>query len=170
MSRRGHTLIELLAVMTASMTLLGTTAGLLHRALRTQSSTRHQLELEHAALRLARQIRRDVAAATEVSIPEEAIPTAVAPPSALIRLHLPEEGEVTYRVGSKAVHRYQDQIGSAGPLHEAYRMPAGMAWRADLQGPLLRLSGRREATPGNRPHDIEIAAGRNRPPHREQAQ
>ena len=159
MKQRGHTLIELLAVMTASMTLLGVAAGLLHRALRTQASTRHLLELEHSGLLLARQFRSDVAAATDIRITTDSAQAAdVDTTTPLIRLQLPVAGEVVYQAGIKALHRYQDQRSSDAPLHEAYRMPAGMAWRAEQAGPLIRLNGRHAATTHARPHDIDILA------------
>lgn len=158
MTRRGHTLIELLAVMTATMTLLGVTAGLLHRGLRTQSAARHLLEWDHASLVLARHFRQDVAAATSIDIPEEVVPTAVDSRAPIIRLQLPEAGEVTYRVGFKALLRHQEFRSAAGPRHEAYRMPAEMVWQVRQQGQLVQLSGQREGSPQARPHDVEIVA------------
>ena len=158
MKQRGHTLIELLAVMTASMTLLGVAAGLLHRALRTQASTRHLLELEHSGLLLARQFRSDVAAATDIRITTDSPKAAADIRTPLIRLQLPVAGEVVYQAGIKALHRYQDRRSPDAPLHEAYRMPAGMAWQVEQAGALIHLNGRHAATTQARPHDIDILA------------
>jgi hypothetical protein len=37
-------------------------------------------------------------------------------------------------------------------------MPAGMAWKAEQAGALIRLNGRHAATTHARPHDIDILA------------
>ena len=153
MTRRGHSLIELLAVMTASMTLLGITVGLLHRALQMQSATRYKLEIERSSLALARQFRADVETA-------EAIFTERGGRDApdLIRLQIPGAGEVAYRAGPAALHRYQSHSSPIGPRHEAYRMPSEMVWAATRQGQLIQLTGHRQPRPDSRGHDIEVLA------------
>lgn len=159
MKRRGHSLLELLAVMTAAMTLLATAASLLHQSLHQQSRTRQQLEFQQSALVLARQFRHDLARATTVSLGPitEAVTAADAPP--LIRLSLPRDGEIIYRVGLTSLQRHEEGAGAIGPRHEAYRMPRVMTWQAEWQGRLVRLVGRRVATSDSPRHEVEVLAG-----------
>lgn len=64
--RRGTSLIEVLAVLTAMSVAMSVAAGLLHRGMRMQSDSRQYLERDRTALRLARQIREDASRATQV--------------------------------------------------------------------------------------------------------
>lgn len=66
MNRRGMSLLELLAVMTATTVVTGVATGLLHRAMSLQSASRRTLERERAIFAMARQFRADARTAIAV--------------------------------------------------------------------------------------------------------
>lgn len=61
--RRGHTLIELLVLITVGSTLMGIAAGALHLLFKMEHNGRQRRELQASQARLADQFRRDVRAA-----------------------------------------------------------------------------------------------------------
>ena len=66
MSRSAYTLVEMLVAITGTSVALSLTGALIQRSMRTQAETRHFMDVERAAVRLADQFRRDVHAAERV--------------------------------------------------------------------------------------------------------
>jgi type II secretory pathway component PulJ len=90
-TRRGASLVELIAVMSACSVILTMSAGLIHRAMLAQSQTRSFFDVERSALRLSGQFRRDVHRAN--AVPEN----AAMEEGTFLRLQLPDHETVEYR-------------------------------------------------------------------------
>lgn len=66
--RRGHTLVELVAVIGASMAIMGITVALIHSTFDAERSLRRQLAARQAVERLAESFREDVRSAGEATL------------------------------------------------------------------------------------------------------
>lgn len=132
--RRGISLIELLAAMTAASVVMATAAGLVHRSFTFESRSRQVLGDERTAVRLARQFREDVHAATDVRCR-----TAGAADPAIVVIEGPH-GTVTYRATDAGLVRLVDHP-AGGVSREDYRVSRPITWTADCQERLVSLRG-----------------------------
>ncbi len=103
--RRGYTLIEMLAFITASVTLMGVSMALIHSAFNAERSLRGQLARRQAFDRLAESFRRDAHTAEQVSIvtdPPQCVLGGEGQPSIVYRL---KQGQVVrdVRQGEKLI-------------------------------------------------------------------
>ncbi|MBU6277444.1 MAG: hypothetical protein KGQ61_12480 [Planctomycetes bacterium] len=147
MKRRGASLVELLAVITATSVILATGSGLIHRALSLQSASRHHLEHDRTALALGRRFRADVHDAVRV----DAAPVG----DRLLRVFTARDGTIDYVVTPAGLRRVG--TGPGAGVREDYRLPAGTVWRIEREGALVRLSATTTAV--NAPAcDVEILA------------
>lgn len=132
--RRGISLIELLAAMTAASVVMATAVGLVHRSFSLESRSRQVLGDERTAVRLARQFRADVHAAVGVRC--AAAPAADA---VIVMIDAPD-GPVTYRHSSTGLVRLVGQAaGEVG--REEFRFWRPVIWTAECQERLVSLRG-----------------------------
>ncbi len=146
MNRRGVSLVELLAVISATSVVLGVGSGLLHRALALQSATRLHLEHDRTALALGRQFRDDAHAAAEVDL------RGAAPRVVHVRR---SDGTTVEYVATRNRLRRRAAAADGRVVVEDYRFPAGTVWRAVIDGPTLRMIGSGPAT-GGAVCDVEL--------------
>lgn len=154
MKRPAYSLVELLVVLTASISGLGIATGLMHRGLSLQSQARSLCDEERTALRLARQFRTDIHLARAIRIPSRPDESTQ---ESLIEIELATQGRVTYGVHDQAVVR-QASSSAPGPRVEAYRCPAGTTWWVEQSGGTVSLAGSTAPTPRRRPYDIRVIA------------
>lgn len=121
--RRAISLIELLAVLSGCSIVLGLTASLLHQTMRAQSHTRDFFTVERNAMRLSRQFRADVHAATANSID---VVADDAGDGALLRLQLPDGEVVEYQRDAEKIIRITSP-GDAPTSREEYALSEAMA-------------------------------------------
>jgi len=134
MKRRGISLVELLAVMTATVVVTGIATGLLHRSLERQSASRRVLERERAIFAASRQVRADVRRATSVERPDGG--------EALLLLVLAEHARVAWRATDEGLERVQVDA-SGRRRREDYRLAepgASPVWQIRVADGLLTLS------------------------------
>lgn len=112
--RRGFTIVELMIAMTASSVLLVVSVGLIHRAMTLHVTARQQDALQHAALRLSRQVRSDLRRAESAAVAGDEL-----------RLTFPASDsapQATYVASPELVVR--EQLHETGPpRREAFRFP-----------------------------------------------
>jgi hypothetical protein len=132
--RRGISLIELLAAMTAASVVMATAVGLVHRSFSLESRSRQVLGDERTAVRLARQFRADVHAAVAVRC--VAAPAA----DAVLVVIDASDGTVRYRHTSAGLGRFAEQAtGEVG--REDFRFSRPVTWTADCRERLVSLRG-----------------------------
>lgn len=132
--RRGISLIELLAAMTAASVVMATAVGLVHRSFSLESRSRQVLGDERTAVRLARQFRADVHAAVGVR------GAAGQAADAVIVVIDAADGSVTYRHTATGLGRLVEQ--AAGEVsREEYRFSRPVTWSAECQERLVSLRG-----------------------------
>jgi prepilin-type N-terminal cleavage/methylation domain-containing protein len=155
--RRGMSLLELLAAMTAASVVTATAAGLVHRSFAFESRSRQVLGDEQTALRLARQFRADVHAARAVQ-PEP----AAAAGHVLVVLDGPA-GRITYRPTGTGLERVVGPADGA-VARENYRFSRPVRWMADRNAGLVSLRGRAEGEATRLPRlVIDVTAAVSRP-------
>lgn len=152
--RRGASLFELMAAMTAASVVMATSVALVHRSFSFESRSRQSLSDERTSLRLARQFRADAHAALAVrcepdgqvsgaaaeAAAEAPAPGDVAPATTLLTMHGPG-GSITYRqTGGTLLRLATSAAGDAHRDHYAFSRP--VAWTAACQGRLVSLQGR----------------------------
>lgn len=132
--RRGISLIELLAAMTAASVVMATAVGLVHRSFSLESRSRQVLGDERTAVRLARQFRADVHAAVGVRCA-----AGQAADTVIVVIDAADES-VTYRHTATGLARFAEQAtGEVG--REEFRFSRPVAWTADSQERLVSLRG-----------------------------
>ena len=117
--RGGTNLIELVVVLSLQAVLLATGVGLIGRMLETEQAGRSGLETLHSIDSLSDQFRRDVHAASEVSLPQDEADS--------ITLRLPSDVDVTYDIQNGRLTR-SERTADKLAGEEAYRFPA--TWKA----------------------------------------
>lgn len=158
--RRGASLAELLAVMTAMGVVMSVSAGLVHTGMRLQSASRQELERDRTAMRLARQFRDDVRQAFSVTAAEPLTGDDL-PSATVLQLVLPADTTVEYRSGPRGLSRLRTAGGRTA--HEDFVFDVPLQWTAAEVGECLVLTGRSlEATTaglhGPRPLEVEVVA------------
>jgi hypothetical protein len=149
--RRGISLIELLAAMTAATVVMGTAMSLVHTSYRFESRSRIVRADERVALRLARQFRTDIHEAQSATLLREA--AADAP---LVVLTGPT-GRIAYRPLAQGLLR-TTQPDSDQPTREEFLFSRPIIWTTAAEGLLVSLSGS-SADEGRRPQlAIDVAA------------
>lgn len=143
-ARRGASLVELLAVMAATSVVMTVGVGLVHRTLRLQSHTRHDLEHDHTALALGRQLRADMREATAAVTDD---------PAALLVLRSTAGTQITYRRTPRGLERIAT-TAAGGTRREDYEFPR-LLWRATCAGRLVTLAGTGPEPP-QRPLRVEV--------------
>lgn len=151
-SRRGVSLLELLAVMTACGVIVSVGVGLVHRALRLESASRDLLERERTALVLGRRFRLDVRSATQASV--SAIATTG---DTVVELRYPAGERVAYVIRDGLLERLAERAGR--DTRESFAVRPGTRWTASREGRLVTLAGRSDEPVGTGPQtDIELVA------------
>jgi hypothetical protein len=154
--RRGASLFELMAAMSAASVVIATSAALVHRTFTIESRSRAVVADERAALRLARQFRADVHEATSITCPGS---DADAPLIEITGI----EGRVVYRTAGSGLVRVVTS-GTAEVARESFPISRPVAWHATHDGRLVTLSGSAAADATPRPRlalEIAAAAGSN---------
>lgn len=161
--RRGASLAELLAVMTAMGVVMSASAGLVHTGMRLQSASRQELERDRTAMRLARQFRDDVRQAlSATSVEAMRRDDRQSGVSAIVlQLVLPADTTVEYHSGPKGLSRLRTAGGRTA--HEDFVFESPLQWTAAEIGQCLVLTGRPSekaaADPhGPRPLEVEVVA------------
>jgi prepilin-type N-terminal cleavage/methylation domain-containing protein len=156
--RRGMSLVELLAAMTAASVVIATSAVLVHRSFTFEARSRQVLADERAALTLARQFRADVHAAPAVQ--SEPGLEAKQP---LVAFDGPA-GRVTYQaVGSRLVRLVEPLAGAVG--REDYVFSRPLAWAVEVEGGLVTLRGAATSEAVRQPRfAVEVVATCQAPP------
>jgi type II secretory pathway component PulJ len=127
-TRRGVSLAELLVVLSGCAVILSLTGQLMHRAMRTQSETRHFFDLERTADRLASDFRRDIRAARSVAAED-----SERGEGALAALELNDDVSVEYlRQGAIVVRTAMRPGGQSS--REEYPLSAAMDVRIEVEG------------------------------------
>jgi len=129
--RRGVSLAELLLTMSACTVILTMSAGLIHRALHTQSRSRSFFDTERSAMRLSESFRRDVHAAQDA-----AIGTAAQDDGLLLRLQFSGSQMVEYRQAAGRVERILHVSGSV-KSREAFAFAADTQLTVEKASPHL---------------------------------
>lgn len=148
MNRRGASLVELLAVITATSVVLAVGTGLIHRALGLQSASRHHLEHDRTALVLGRRFRADAHDAVRL----DGEPAG----DRLLRIETARGESIDYFATPVGLRRLGTHAGGTA-TREDYRLPVGTVWRIERDGPLLRLTATGMAA-GAPACDVEIVA------------
>ena len=149
--RRGASLFELMAAMSAASVVIATAAALVHRTFTIESRSRAVVADERAALRLARQFRTDIHEATSVTCPGT---DADAPLVAITGA----EGGIVYRATGSRLVRLATS-GTAEAARESFSFSRPVTWLAAADGGLVTLSGTAAADVTPRPRlGLEIVA------------
>jgi Tfp pilus assembly protein PilV len=155
--RRGISLLELMAAMTAASVVTATAAGLVHRSFTFESRSRQVLGDERTALTLARQFRADVHATR--TVPSE---PAAAAGQVLVRLDGPA-GRVSYRPTGTGLERVV-VLADGAVAREVYRFSRPVRWTADRGAGLVSLRGRAAGEATRLPRlVIDVTAAVSRP-------
>lgn len=150
--RRGVSLLELLAVMTTCGVIVSVGVGLVHRALRLESTSRDVLERERTALVLGRQFRHDVRTATQA-----VVSAAASVGETVVELRYPAGERVVYVVQLTTLERIAERAGRR--VRESFAVRSGTRWTATREGRLVALAGRSDEPAGAGPQtDIEVIA------------
>lgn len=136
--RRGTSLIELLALMSAASAVLTLGAALVHRTMTAASQGRATRAEETAAWRLAEALRRDAAGATAAEWSAD---------EGLLVLTVPERDSVEYRFAPPEVERRHPQ-GNGNVALEAWTLESVAGWTVDTASPGVIAV---EAEPSSRP-------------------
>ena len=151
--RRGASLFELMAAMSAASVVLATSTALVHRTFFIESRSRAVVADERVALRLARQFRTDVHEASTVAVCRD---DSDAP---LVDI-ADGEGSVRYRVTESGLLRVA-MSGTAEACREPFSFSRPVTWTVRREGLLIMLSGSAAADASPRPKlavDIVAAA------------
>ena len=148
--RRGVSLFELMAAMTAASVVMATSVGLVHRSFTFESRSRQVLADERTAARLARQFRSDIHQARSVQCEGAGGQTERGgEPLVLVVIEVPE-GSIRYRLMETSLTRLMSD--AAGETHrESYRFSRPVSWTASHVGTLVSLQGRIESHSPHRP-------------------
>jgi type II secretory pathway component PulJ len=111
--RRGLSLIELVAAVSACSVILTTCAVLLHRVMRADSDSRSFGDIERTAARLSNQFRDDVHQASAASLDHSKTDNEV-----VLKLKLPKDQSLEYSCAAGRVLRMLTQNGKAGAREE----------------------------------------------------
>ncbi len=129
-TRRGTTLVEMVAVISGVAVVLSVSATMLHRAMQAESRTRYFFDEERTALRLADQFRRDVHRAVEARVEGDDAGDGV-----LLQLELTDNQSVAYSRDGGSVIRTLVQK-DAPTAREAYQLsPVGELSLREDQSP-----------------------------------
>ena len=151
--RRGASLFELMAAMSAASVVIATSAALVHRTFTVESRSRAVIADERTALRLARQFRTDIHEAATVLVSGDT------PETPLVSLTV-AEGSVVYHATDTGLLRIAAS-DSTETAREGFSFTKPVAWRATRDGRLITLSGSAAADASPRPKlalDIVAAA------------
>lgn len=151
--RRGASLFELMAAMSAASVVVATSATLVHRMFTIESRSRAVVADERTSLRLARQFRTDVHEGVLVAVSSE---DSDAP---LLDI-AGGEGSVRYRVTESGLLRVA-MSGTAEACRESFSFSRPVTWTVSRDGRLVTLSGSAAADASPRPKlalDIVAAA------------
>jgi type II secretory pathway pseudopilin PulG len=149
--RRGISLLELLAAMTAATVVMGTAMSLVHTSYRFESRSRIARADEQTALRLARQFRTDVHEAGSATLQRDG--AADAP----LVVFTGPNGRTAYRPLARGLVRTVEPT-SGTPGREEFLLSRPVAWTVNAEGFLVSLSGS-STDDGRRPQlAIDVAA------------
>jgi len=127
---QGFTLVELLLSMTVGSVLMALALGMVHRAMRVESTAHTHAGVERTATRLSRQFRHDIHQAESVFIGDQ--PAG----ASSLRLMVPDKNPITYQVEKSRVRREQP-LGDEQIHREFFSFPEGFAVRfTELDEPL----------------------------------
>lgn len=156
--RRGASLLELLATMTAASVVMATAVGLVHRSYALETRSRLAGADERTALRLARLFRADVHTAGTARC------AAAADAAWLVVLDGPST-TVTYAATATGLARTTVAVDGP-PTREDFVFSRGASWSARCAGRLVTLSGTSAAAGSGRPPVVVdiVAALDERPP------
>jgi hypothetical protein len=147
--RRGASLFELMAAMTAASVVMATSVGLVHRSFTYESRSRQVLADERTAARLARQFRSDVHQARCVRCEGAGEPSQHGSEPLLLVIEVPE-GSIRYRLMETSLARLMSDA-HGGTHRESYRFSRPVSWTASHDGTLISLQGRIESHSPHRP-------------------
>lgn len=146
--RRGASLFELMAAMTAASVVMATSVGLVHRSFTFESRSRQVLADERTTARLARQFRSDVHQARCVRCDGAGEQTERGGET-LVVIEVPE-GSIRYRLMETSLTRLMSDA-HGGTHRESYRFSRPVSWTASHDGTLVSLQGRIESHSPHRP-------------------
>ncbi len=151
--RSGFSLVELLLTITASSMVMATATALLHRTLFLESSSRHVLQRERAALVLARQFRNDIHLARSVECSGDPLPDGM-----VLLANMPGDGVIEYRRTFSGLIR-EERLVAGRVAREQYACPEGTRWWAVREGRVVILRGEGDESSATAPPvAIEVVA------------
>lgn len=128
--RQAFSLAEMMVVISVGSVLMGLALGMVHRTMRAESTARTHARVERTAARLSRQFRHDIHQAESITLDD---PTADMP---LLRLTLPGQQPITYRIEDSKILR-QQQRSDEQTSRELFAFPDNYALQfAELVEPL----------------------------------
>ncbi|QDU56217.1 PulJ/GspJ family protein [Aeoliella mucimassa] len=127
--RTGHSLIELLVVMSISIVVLTLAVTFLSRMMHIHSQSSRFLQAERTGLRLSRQLRSDLLLASHVGLTEQAEDDGPIG----VTLYGMQNGDpnIDYHFSPEGVLR-MTSVSDDKYSHENYRLPQGTRWRVQL--------------------------------------
>lgn len=150
-ARRGASLVELLASMTAASVVMAAAVGLVHRSYEFESRSRRALADERTALRLARHFRVDVHAARAARC------AAAAGREWIVVLEGPG-ATITYAATATGLERIVTP-SEGPPSREVFAFSRDAVWAAHEAGGLVSLAGTSVQDVTRRPRLVlEVAA------------
>lgn len=116
---RAFTLIEMMVSISVGSVLMALALGMVHRTMRVESAARAHQAVERTAARLSRQFRHDIHQTQSVALDRQQAG------SPNLRLLLPAQHPITYRITNSGVLREQQQSPESGPIRrELFTFPA----------------------------------------------
>lgn len=154
-TRRGISMVELLAVLSGCSVILTTSGMLIHRAMHAQSQTRHYFDVERAAWRLSDQFRRDVHQALSATSGE-----AEADENVLLQLDLGDGESISYQRSKERVTRILSRNSRVAVTEDyllTFDMEVKVSEESSPTGYVLTVEGNvRESSPGVRRRPASI--------------
>ncbi len=102
-NQRAFTLVEMMVSISVGSVLMGLALGMVHRTMRAESTARTHAQVERTTALLSRQFRSDIHRAKTVLLDDQQSDS----PS--LRLMIPNQRPITYRIENNSLHRQQQQ-------------------------------------------------------------
>ena len=129
---RAFTLVEMLTCISVGSVLLGLAVSMVHRTMRIESTARSSAQVERTASLLSRQFRQDIHRTKTFSL-EGTLPEEVQ-----LRLTLPEQSNIIYRLSENSVYREQQNSGQTH--RETFSFPSNHSFQITELSDPVRLA------------------------------
>jgi hypothetical protein len=149
--RRGHSLIEMLVIMSAASAVLTISAVLIHRTMRLASQTRAFHAEEATAWRLSGLLRSDAASAASIDL-------SLADEKVSVTFRGAEDDPIVYRFSGPHVERTQ-RLGGNSEARESFELPSVANWTAESleQAAAVRIVATPSTLPTRSPAPVPVS-------------